>query len=83
MTFAKGYLLQYCLIAKDEPVQMLTHRDQLNKCWYLHGGGGLVTQLCLTLESPWTVDTRLLCPWDFPGKNTGVGCHFLLYWRSP
>ena len=22
--------------------------------------------------------TRLLCPWDFPGKNTRVGCHFLL-----
>ena len=21
---------------------------------------------------------RLLCPWDFPGKNTGVGSHFLL-----
>ena len=21
---------------------------------------------------------RLLCPWNFPGKNTGVGCHFLL-----
>ena len=21
---------------------------------------------------------RLLCPWGFPGKNTGVGCHFLL-----
>ena len=21
---------------------------------------------------------RLLCPWYFPGKNTGVGCHFLL-----
>ena len=21
--------------------------------------------------------TRLLCPWDFPGKNPGVGCHFL------
>ena len=21
---------------------------------------------------------RLLCPWDFPGKNTGVGYHFLL-----
>jgi len=20
----------------------------------------------------------LLCPWDFPGKNTGMGCHFLL-----
>ena len=22
--------------------------------------------------------TRLLCPWDSPGKNTVVGCHFLL-----
>ena len=22
--------------------------------------------------------TRLLCPRDSPGKNTGVGCHFLL-----
>ena len=21
---------------------------------------------------------RLLCPWNFPGKNTGVGCHSLL-----
>ena len=21
---------------------------------------------------------RLLCPWDSPGKNTGVDCHFLL-----
>ena len=22
--------------------------------------------------------TRLPCPWDSPGNNTGVGCHFLL-----
>ena len=22
--------------------------------------------------------SRLLCPWDFPGKNTGVGCRCLL-----
>ena len=22
--------------------------------------------------------TRLFCPWDFPGKNTGVGCQCLL-----
>ena len=21
--------------------------------------------------------SRVLCSWDFPGKNTGVGCHFL------
>ena len=23
--------------------------------------------------------TRLLCPWEFPGKSTGVGCHCLLH----
>ena len=28
--------------------------------------------------TPWTEPTRLLCPWVFPGKSTGVGCHFLL-----
>ena len=31
-------------------------------------------QLCAT---PWTV-ARQAPPWDSPGKNTGVGCHFLL-----
>ena len=29
-------------------------------------------------ETPWTVAAKLLCPWNSPGKNTGVGCHFLL-----
>ena len=28
-------------------------------------------------ETPW-IASRVLCPWDFPGKNTGVGCHLLL-----
>ena len=27
--------------------------------------------------------TRLLHPWDSPGKNTGVGCHFLLQGNLP
>ena len=27
---------------------------------------------------PQTAATRLPRPWDSPGKNTGVGCHFLL-----
>ena len=27
-------------------------------------------------HGPWPA--RLLCPWDSPGKNTGVGCPFLL-----
>ena len=32
-------------------------------------------RLCAT---PWWKPTRLPRPWDSPGKNTGVGCHFLL-----
>ena len=36
----------------------------------------LVAQSCLTLCD--SVDCGLLCPWDSPGKNTGVGCHALL-----
>ena len=24
---------------------------------------------------------RLLCPWDSPGKNTGMGCQALLQWE--
>ena len=36
----------------------------------------LVATSCLTLVTPWTA--RLFYPWDSPGKNTGVGCRFLL-----
>ena len=34
--------------------------------------------------SPWTAAPQApFRPWDFPGKNTGVGCHFLLQWIFP
>ena len=36
-----------------------------------------VTQSCPTLCDPME-PARLLCLWNFPGKNAGVGCHFLL-----
>ena len=38
-----------------------------------------VAKSCSTLLQPhglWTA--RLPCPWNFPGKNTGMSCHFLL-----
>ena len=38
----------------------------------------LVAKLCLTLRPSGQWPARLLCPWDSPGKNTGVGCHDLL-----
>ena len=33
---------------------------------------------CLTVRPHRRQPTRLPRPWDSPGKNTGVGCHFLL-----
>ena len=36
-----------------------------------------VAQSCLTLRPHGLQLTRLLRPWDFPGKSTGVGCHCL------
>ena len=35
-------------------------------------------QSCPTLRPHRQQPTRLCRPWDSPGKNTGVGCHFLL-----
>ena len=45
----------------------------------LYAAAAKLLQLCPTLCDP--IDgspTRLHHPWDSPGKNTGVGCHFLL-----
>ena len=35
---------------------------------------------CSTLCNPmdWLLPIKFFYPWDSPGKNTGVGCHFLL-----
>ena len=39
----------------------------------------LVAKLNQTLLRPHGLwPARLLCPWDFSGKNTRMGCHFLL-----
>ena len=35
-------------------------------------------QSCPTLCDPIDGSPPGSCPWDSPGKNTGVGCHFLL-----
>ena len=36
--------------------------------------------LCDPMDS--LQSTKLLCPWNSPGKNTAVGCHFLLHHSS-
>ena len=39
----------------------------------------LVAKLCPTLQPDGLQPDRLLSPQDFPGKNTELGCHFLLH----
>ena len=62
--------------------------------WRHHSGRGLLfSPLCTvhllllllsrqvvsnSLQPQGQLPARLLCPWEFPGKNTGVGCHFLV-----
>ena len=56
---------------KMECFSFLSMYRVLSSCCYC-----LVTKLYLTLLWPHGLQpTRLLCPQDFPGKNTGVGCH--------
>ena len=47
-------------------------------CVCVHTHMRALTQLCSTLYDPMEGVTRLLCPWNFPSKNTGDVCCFLL-----
>ena len=79
-------LVKLCLITGLEVMTIRSHhcRSKFFLCACMH------TQSCPILCDPrdcsplllhpWSSLSmdRFLCPWDFPGKNTGVGCHFLL-----
>ena len=43
----------------------------------------VLNRLCWSLQVHGLQPTRLLCPWDSPGKNTQAGCHFLLQGNLP
>ena len=49
----------------------------LKKQYYVVGNEHRDLRVSL-LSHVWLLPARLLCPWDSWGKNTGVGCHFLL-----
>ena len=54
---------------------LYTHKHIYN----IYAAAAKSLQLCPTLCDPIEGQpTRLPRPWDSPGKNTGVGCHFLL-----
>ena len=64
---------RYIILSFNSPNEVLT---SCPSCF-------LVAKSCPTLCDP--MDYRLLCPWDFLGKNTGVGCHLLpqgIFWTQ-
>ena len=69
------------LIISQEQQNMLLSKIY---CCYLitmatwHTAAAKSLQSCPTVRPHRRQPTRLPRPWDSPGKNTGVGCHFLL-----
>ena len=80
--FLPSQFIQYKhskLWPKKEEEEEEENRTVLNSFAHIHQGGigCSVTQSCPSLCDPmWP--TRLLCPRDSPGTNTGVGSHVLL-----
>ena len=73
------YTLLHCVFTTEDFWTLLWHKVVFIN-WLLFGFElccAKLLQLCLTLCDPME-PTRLLCPWDSPGKNTGGGCHALL-----
>ena len=72
-----------CLLAYSLRYSLQTKiSSQLSYCVIFFSGQKSereVAQSCPTLSDPHGLQpTRILHPWDFPGKSTGVGCHCLL-----
>ena len=66
---------------KGNPLQYLGLENPMDRgAWWAYCPCG---RKCRTWLGDWTITTNCSlpgssCPWNFPGKNTGVSCHFLL-----
>ena len=76
LTF-KGKLISITPMLKPQPSDSAHIKTAISLLFSVASGGGLVAKSHPTLRPYGPSPTRFLCPWDFPGKNSGVGCHFL------
>ena len=68
--------MESSLLLAQQPKSL--RKSLWTSCLHCELSSWVTLKECLTLLDP--VDyslPRILCPWNFPGKNTGVGCHFL------
>ena len=68
-------MVWYSHISKNFPVCCDPHSQRLCCCCYCCQVASVVSD---SMRPHRWQPTRLPHPWDSPGKNTGVGCHFLL-----
>ena len=57
---------------------MEENRGRIYMCVCIYTAAAKSLQSCPTMQPHRWQPTWLPRPWDSPGKNTGVGCHFLL-----
>ena len=72
-------------LGREDPLEkeMANHSSTLAwKILWTEEPGGLQSMGLQRVGHNWATELnwteRLLCPWGFPGKSTGVVCHFLL-----
>ena len=76
LTFFKVFCFFFCLSCNLSWGIFHVNLDGLS--YATAAAAAKLLQSCPTLRPHRGQPTRLPCPWDSPGKNTGVGCHFLL-----
>ena len=62
-------------------IQLFTEMKRQNSVHIIFLSSFIETYLFYSHKSSYR-QSFLLCPWDFPGKSTGVGCHCLLQFYS-
>ena len=80
-----SYLKEYIWISSNEVAETRAYYTEWGKSerktplqYTAAAAATKSLQLCPTVQPHRQQPTRLPHPWDSPGKNTGVGCHFLL-----
>ena len=64
---------------KTDLFQSCSHCWVFQICWNIEWRSEVKSLSRVWLfASPWTLAYQNPCPWNFPGKSTGVGCHSLL-----
>ena len=75
-------------LCRNEVIKLKITQKRMTKHIHTHSGHlyqPTAGQMCVScsvmsdsLQPCGLQPNRLLCPWDSPSENTGVGCHFLL-----